>query len=372
MKIDFFRNAFAAATVTGMGTGRMALYGACVALACMVAGCTGLPAHPHHNPQKSHHTPTGFKNNYTDDFGGLGRFLRWQWERLGKTIAPPSADLSPITPDVQAIAQPTRAQVTWIGHSSALIQLNGFNVLTDPIWSERASPVSFAGPKRHQAPGLALAQLPRIDAVVISHNHYDHLDLPSVRALASAAHAPVFYVPLGIDLWFKAHVPNARVQVADWSDQFDLALGGQVLGLRLMPVQHWSSRTPFDRKDTLWGSWVLQSGGKSVWFSGDLGDSQDVDDLAAQYPNGFDLALIAVGAYEPRWFMKGQHIDPAQAVSIHQRIRSRQSVGIHWGTFLLTDEALDQPIHDLQQAKQKAQMPDHAFVLLRHGQTLGF
>ena len=335
---------------------------------------------PNYDPAKPHHTPTGFKNLYSAGTGGFGNFLLWQWERLGKTVPLPTADLSPVAPDMDAINAPKAAQVTWIGHASALVQMGGFNILTDPHFSERAGPVQFAGPKRFQAPGLSLAQLPRIDAVVISHNHYDHLDLTSVRILAALPAAPVFYVPLGMDDWFKANVPNAKVFKTDWQEKHVLKKSrGETsveLVLQFLPVQHWSSRTPFDRLATLWGSWALlvnnQSVSKAVWFSGDLGDSQDTANIARQFPQGFDLSLIAVGAYEPRWFMKGQHINPAEAVTVHREIASRKSVGIHWGTFSLTDEALDQPIADLAAAKKSQTVSDKAFVLLRHGQTVGF
>lgn len=327
---------------------------------------------PNYDPSKAHHTPTGFKNIYSAGTGGFGNFLTWQWERLGKTIPQPAADLSPVSADVDRIQSPKAAQVTWIGHASALVQMGGFNILTDPHFSDSAGPVQFAGPKRFQAPGLSLAQLPRIDAVVISHNHYDHLDLTSVRALALLADAPVFYVPLGIDDWFKANVPGAKVFKTDWQEKHTLRKPQAELVMQFLPVQHWSSRTPFDRLATLWGSWALQAGNKSVWFSGDLGYSQDTANIGRQFPQGFDLSLIAVGAYEPRWFMKGQHINPEEAVTVHREIRSRKSVGIHWGTFSLTDEPLDQPIADLAAAKKSQPLSDQSFILLRHGQTTEF
>ncbi len=337
---------------------------------CFVASCA--TNNPNYDPTKPHHTPEGFKNLYSEGTGGFGKFLAWQWERLRKTIAQPSADLSPVAPDLQTISAPKTAQVTWIGHASALVQMGGFNILTDPHFSERAAPVQFAGPKRFQAPGLTLAQLPRIDAVVISHNHYDHLDLLSVRALAALPDAPIFYVPLGIDDWFKANVPNAKVFKTDWQEKHVLKKPQGELVMQFLPVQHWSSRTPFDRLATLWGSWALMAGSKAVWFSGDLGYSQDTANIAKQFTQGFDLSLIAVGAYEPRWFMKGQHINPEEAVMIHREIGSRKSVGIHWGTFSLTDEALDQPITDLAAARKAQAVSDNSFVLLRHGQTTGF
>jgi L-ascorbate metabolism protein UlaG (beta-lactamase superfamily) len=329
-------------------------------------------ANPNFDSSKAHHTPKGFKNNYSEGTGGFGQFLKWQWERLGKSVSAPSADLSPVQANLDLIRSPKSAQVTWIGHASTLIQMGGFNVLTDPHFSERASPVQFAGPKRFQAPGLSLAQLPRIDAVVISHNHYDHLDLQSVRALAELPDAPVFYVPLGIDDWFAANIPKAKVFKTDWQGKHALNKPQGSLVVQLLPVQHWSSRSVVDRSSTLWGSWAIMAGDKAVWFSGDLGHSQDTANIGQQFPLGFDLSLIAVGAYEPRWFMKGQHINPDEAVTIHREIKSRKSVGIHWGTFSLTDEPLDQPILDVATAKKDKSLKDEEFILLRHGQTTDF
>jgi L-ascorbate metabolism protein UlaG (beta-lactamase superfamily) len=346
---------------------RMSIIGAAI---IMLNACS--MTNPNFDASKPHHTPSGFKNRYNDEMGGFSNFLKWQWERFGKKTLPPSADLSPISPNLTLIQSPKDAQVTWVGHSTALIQIGGLNILTDPIFSEFSSPVQFVGPKRFKAPGLSLAQLPRIDVVIVSHNHYDHLDINSVRTLAAMPNAPTFYVPLGIELWFKDHVPGAKVVKADWQDKLTFSQASNNLVLQLLPVQHWSSRTPFDRKATLWGSWALSAGAKSVWFSGDLGYSQDTKDIGKQFPQGFDLALIAVGAYEPRWFMKNQHINPAEAVTIHAEIASRKSVGIHWGTFGLTDEPLDQAILDLAAAKKAQAIADSAFVLLKHGQTISF
>ena len=179
-------------------------------------------------------------------------------------------------------------------------------------------------------------------------------------------------MPLGIDDWFRANVLNAKVFKTDWQEKHVLRKSQGELVVQFLPVQHWSSRTPFDRLATLWGSWALLVDKKAVWFSGDLGYSQDTANIARQFPQGFDLSLIAVGGYEPRWFMKGQHINPAEAVTIHREIGSRKSVGIHWGTFGLTDEPLDQPIGDLAAAKKSQALSDKSFILLRHGQTTGF
>jgi N-acyl-phosphatidylethanolamine-hydrolysing phospholipase D len=263
--------------------------------------------------------------------------------------------------------------VTWVGHATALVQASGLNVLTDPVFSDRASPVQFAGPKRAQPPGLALAQLPRIDVVVISHNHYDHLDKNTVRGLAEqAGGAPLFIVPLGVKAWIQA-LGTDHVKELDWWDSVKL---GQVEFV-FTPVQHWSARGVGDRSQTLWGGWAVFGPDFHWYFSGDTGYSADFVDTQKRFADrqtpalggGFDLALIAVGAYEPRWFMKEQHVNPAEAVRIHQDLKAKRSLGVHWGTFELTDEPLDQPPQDLAAARGAAGVLADDFFLLAIGQT---
>jgi N-acyl-phosphatidylethanolamine-hydrolysing phospholipase D len=334
-------------------------------------------ANQYYNPQKIHHTPSGFVNKYTSESTGFASFLKWRWQRFNSEISQPKFDLSPVQADLSLINSKSNEgdiKVTWIGHATNLIQTNNINILTDPIFSNRASPVQFGGPIRYQSPGLSINQLPHIDIVVISHNHYDHLDFHSINTLANLDNPPIFYVPLGIDIWFENNIVNPRnkaklknnIIAMDWSDKQTF----KDIDLTLEPVQHWSARGVFDRKNTLWGSWVFQTKQKSIWFSGDLGYSKDIDDLAIKYPNGFDLALIAIGAYKPEWFMGKNHINPEQAVQIHSKIKSKLSIGIHWGTFTLADEALDEPLIDLDKAKKKHNINANEFITLHHGQTV--
>jgi N-acyl-phosphatidylethanolamine-hydrolysing phospholipase D len=279
-------------------------------------------------------------------------------------------DLNFITSNAQAGAAMQPA-VTWIGHATVLVQLGGINVLTDPVFSERASPVSFVGPKRAQAPGLSLAELPRIDAVVISHNHYDHCDSASLQALnAQPGGPPLFLVPLGL----KALLADLGITNAvelDWWQQH--TLGG--VDIVLTPVQHWSARGLTDRLKTLWGGYALFARDFQVFFAGDTGYSRDFADIrerfaARQGERGFDLALLPVGAYEPRWFMTEQHVNPEEAVRIHRDLRARRSLGIHWGTFELTDEPLDEPPRALARARQAAGVAEDEFGVAAIGQTL--
>jgi N-acyl-phosphatidylethanolamine-hydrolysing phospholipase D len=330
-------------------------------------------------PAKAHHTPTGFKNNYEQQVNkSFGDFLRWQWESWGLDKTPRSP-----TPSVQAdlalLKAPTAPTVTWIGHATALVQANGLNVLVDPIFSERASPVQLLGPKRAQPPGVAMADLPHIDAVLISHNHYDHLDRNSVAQLDEKAKAAgkttLFIVPLGLKAWFNGIGIDSVVEL-DWWESHKI----QGVEFHLTPVQHWSARSINDRSATLWGGWAVLGADFHWYYAGDTGYSRDFADTAKHFAprqtealgGGFDLALIPVGAYEPRWFMSQQHVNPMESVRIHQDVGAKRSIGVHWGTFSLTDEPLDQPPRDLVAARQALNVKEADFGVLAIGESKQF
>lgn len=334
----------------------------------LTSGC--VQKNPHYDPAKPHHTPEGFRNTYPHPRPSGLDFWRWAVQRrLAGLPKPPTGDLAPVTPDLEFLhADSDETAVTWIGHATVLMQMGGLNILTDPQFSERASPVSWAGPRRWQPPGVALADLPRIDLVLISQNHYDHLDLASVRALAvQEGGSPLFLVPLGLKAWFERNVPDSSGSVHDLDWWGRRELSGAVV--HFVPVQHWSQRTLWDRNRTLWGGWVVQQPGFVFYFAGDMGYSRDTLDIGERF-GGFDFAAIPVGAYEPRWFMHSQHINPDEAVQVHKDVQAAQSLGIHWGTFNgITDEPLDQPITDLKLALEKHGLTEHDFFLLRHGET---
>ncbi|MCS6945282.1 MAG: MBL fold metallo-hydrolase [Sutterellaceae bacterium] len=342
-----------------------------LALSLAVGGCVS--TNPYYDPAKPHHRPDGFRNLDPQAVAPrpFGDFLRWRRERAARAIEPPRLDLSPVAPDLALLrADGNHFAVTWIGHATALVRIGAVNVLTDPHFSARASPVQWAGPKRHQPPGVALADLPRIDIVLISHNHYDHLDEASVRALAAQPGGPpLFVVPLGIERWLsEVGITNARA--LDWWEHTEAA----GVTIHLTPAQHWSRRTLRDANTTLWGGFVIEgmAGGalRRVYFAGDTGYSEPLFRAIGARFAPIDLALLPIGGYEPRWFMRAQHVDPEEAVRIHRDVGARRSLGVHWGTFQLTDEPLDQAVHDLAVARQRLGLDPDAFVTLRHGQTL--
>jgi L-ascorbate metabolism protein UlaG (beta-lactamase superfamily) len=200
--------------------------------------------------------------------------------------------------------------------------------------------------------------------VLVSHSHYDHLDLGTLKRLAKQKGGPPrCFVGLGLKRWAERH-GIANVTELDWGDSAQ-ALG---LGLHFVPVQHWSARTPWDRNRTLWGAWVIEHEGRRYFFGGDFGYSRDRADAAARF-DGFDLAMIPIGAYEPRWFMKVMHVNPEEAVQAHIDLRARFSVAMHWGTFRLTDERLDEPPARFAQARAGAGVPEERFFMMQHGET---
>ncbi|MBC7940484.1 MAG: MBL fold metallo-hydrolase [Chitinophagaceae bacterium] len=333
---------------------------------------------PYYDASKPHHRPGGFQNNYGDfEPKGLGELLRWRWQAFSQDLPPPpksptprvAADLAFVLANARAGAA-MRPAVTWLGHATALVQMAGLNVITDPVFSQRASPLSFIGPQRAQAPGMTLDELPHIDVVLVSHNHYDHLDEGSVRALnAQAGGPPLFVVPLGLKAWL-ANIGITHAVELDWWQTHQL---GRV-DIVLTPVQHWSGRSLTDRLQTLWGGFAVFGPDLHWFFSGDTGYSKDFADIRARFADrqtdgGFDLALIAVGAYEPRWFMAQQHVNPREAVQIHRDLGARRSLGVHWGTFSLTDESLDAPPAALAEARQAQGVTEDDFFLLAIGQT---
>lgn len=333
-----------------------------------LGGCTEHSATAANRP--AHHTETGFQNNYlppermTKDFSKL-----WKWQRSRVKQEPVEFPL--IEPDVAFLkANRTETTLTWVGHSTFLWQYQGLNLITDPHLTQRASPVNFLGPERLVEPGLALRDLPEIDIVVISHNHYDHLDRRTVKELVAQQpnNPPLFLVPLGLKRWFADIGITENVVELDWWQHHDVG----DWKLHAVPVQHWSRRALFDTNQTLWAGWVVEAPGQRLFFAGDTGYSQDFADIGRRF-GSMDLSLIPIGAYAPRWFMKDMHANPEEAVQIHLDVGSKFSIGMHWGTFLnLTDEPLLEPPQRLQEVMVERELDPKGFVTLQHGETLRF
>ena len=259
---------------------------------------------------------------------------------------------------------PTGRQVTWIGHSTLLVSINGQHILTDPIFIGRASPFSFFGPKRAGKPAMEITELPPIDAVVISHNHYDHLSLPSLKALHESQPDIHYFVPLGLsDLLQKAGIIN--ITELDWWQ----SATHNGIELTATPVQHWSSRRGFDRNRTLWAGWMLKWPHFSFYFAGDTGYSDDFIQTREKL-GAPDLAAIPIGAYNPREFMKASHVNPEEAVQIFKDLMPKQAISIHWGTFKLTLEPLQEPPVRLTAALEEEGIEATRFLALTHGQKL--
>ncbi len=333
-----------------------------------------------------HHTARGFRNNYIDSVTRtLPDLVRWQRERRRAHLPPPPTVPIPAqAPQLAFLYANARAgaamqpTATWIGHATVLMQASGLNVLTDPIFSHRASPLQFVGPQRAQAPGIRLEDLPHIDVVVISHNHYDHLDRLSIRALAAqAGGAPVFLVPLQLRTWLVRQGVTAGIELDWWQHHVVPAGAARAVEFHFTPAQHWSARGVLDRNKTLWGAWSVLGADFHWYFSGDTGYSQDFADTRRHFAarqtasagGGFDLALIAVGACLPRWFMQPQHVDVTEAVQVHLDLGAKRSIGVHWGTFALADDPLDHAIHELPRARLAKGVDADAFSLVPVGAT---
>lgn len=267
-----------------------------------------------------------------------------------------------MTPEWERILSPPadEIQVTWMGHASFLVQMDGLNILTDPVWSDRCSPISFIGPMRYRKPPCQLSELPPIDAILVSHNHYDHLDLTTVRHFRNDV---LWIVPDGHMSWFKGEKVT-RVIEMKWWDQYPLKEG---VNVACLPAQHWSKRTAFDDMCSLWSGWGI-IGKKRLFFAGDTGYCDGFQHIGNKF-GPFDLALIPIGAYNPRWMMQCQHVDPAEAVSIHQDIRSKQSIGMHWGTWVLTDEHVLEPPQELANTLAQRNLDPNEFIAITHGQV---
>jgi L-ascorbate metabolism protein UlaG (beta-lactamase superfamily) len=255
------------------------------------------------------------------------------------------------------------AAVTFVGHATFLIQTAAGNILTDPMYSDRAGPLNLSGPRRVRQPAVRFDDLPRIDTVLLSHNHYDHCDLPTLRQLA-ARFDPLVITPLGNGALVRS-AGIRRVGELDWWQRG----GTSAMPVTLTPAHHFSARTPFDRNRALWGGFVLEVAASRIYFAGDTAYVPFFAEVR-QRLGPIDLALLPIGAYEPRWFMRPVHMNPAEAVQAHIDLESRKSIGMHFGTFQLTTEGIDDPLRALEEARLARAVAPADFQTLSFGETV--
>ena len=293
---------------------------------------------------------------------GFGELLQW---RLNGAARPwPKRLENSDAPSLPASLAAGELAVTGINHATDLIQFHGLTILTDPVFSERVSPVSWLGPRRVRSPGVSFDELPKIDAVLVSHNHFDHMDLQTLARL-HRRDLPRFVVPLGNARHLRdAGIPNASE--LDWWGEADLGGGASVV---LTPAQHWSGRGLFDRRRALWGGFFIRAGGATAYFAGDTGYGEHFKLIKSRLGSP-DAALLPIGAYEPRWFMKDQHVSPDEAVLAHLELGARLSLGMHFGTFRLSDEGPEEPVVALAESRLVRGVADAAFPALRNGMTV--
>ena len=335
--------------------------------AAVAAGLSLLPrkANAYYSgPRSDHFDGEQFFNPGRSHPQNLGRLLhlytRETWARWPTAHASPFRDRPP--PRVTSGA----ARIVLVGHASWLVQTGGLNILVDPHWSERASPFRFSGPRRVNAPGIDFEDLPHVDVVIVTHNHYDHMDLPTLGRLWQRDR-PLLVTPLGNDTIVAAEVPGFVARAVDWDDTVALS---PALSLHAVRTEHWSARGLRDRRHALWASFVLEGPAGSIYIVGDtgFGDGSTFRDVARRHPR-IRLSLLPIGAYEPRWFMQGSHMNPADAVAAFELLGTAEALGHHWGTFQLTTEPHDQPPKDLAAALAARGMAPERFRAVRPGEV---
>jgi L-ascorbate metabolism protein UlaG (beta-lactamase superfamily) len=292
----------------------------------------------------------------------LGDLIKWRFTRTPKPWPKEISFQEFDIPPNRVIGSHIR--VSFVGQSTVLIQTANLNILSDPTWAQRASPFSWIGPKRLPKPGIHWKDLPQIDLVLISHTHYDHFDLETLGRLL-ARDNPQFFVGLGVDTVLLDEYPRARTTAFDWGDSKRI---NKDISVSFHPMQHWSARGLSDRNKTLWGAFLIKTPGGNIYFAGDAGYSKAFTETAAQAEE-IRLAILPIGAYEPRWFMRYGHMNPEEAVQAHLDLDAQQSLGIHWGTFPLADEGFNQPATELGEALRDKAIAGDAFRAMKPGEV---
>ncbi|HZF72452.1 MAG TPA: MBL fold metallo-hydrolase [Gemmatimonadaceae bacterium] len=323
----------------------------------------------------NHHRPKGgFRNPWPSaEVHGFKDFLKWSLIERRRNPRRPDPDPASFVRTDPAFTiprgDPEQLTITWVGHTSFLIQIAGLNVLTDPIWSQRASPVQFVGPRRWVPPAIEFDRLPPIDVVMISHDHYDHLDTNTISRLVERYPAVVWHVPLGLAEFLKRSGARDIIEL-DWWDENSVA----ALKLTCVPAQHFSGRTLGRRNQTLWCGWTLRAPERSVFFAGDTALHPEFATIG-QRCGPFELAILPIGAYEPRWFMGAVHMNPDDCIKAITQLAGAQKgerllmAAAHWGTFKLTDEPMDEPPALMRELWQAAGFDPTNLWIMRHGET---
>ena len=303
-----------------------------------------------------------FKNTDEEAAGKSFReFLKWSFtNKKPELVAINSSD------EWMKLAPSSTDYLVWIGHATYLIKKDGLTILTDPVFSKRASPVRFAGPKRLIPPAIPIDKLPKIDVITVSHNHYDHLDLRSLKQIYKANPNAIFLVPKGDKRRLERRgIENIHEFL--WWEEIDLN-GSK---FTFTPVQHWSARGIADRNKSLWGGWFMELKTESIYHAGDTGYSNDFIETKKRLGSP-SLSLIPVGAYAPRWFMKTNHVNPPEAIQVALDLESERNFGMHWGTFQLTDEEIMEPPELLRLSLKERGLSEEFFRILQPGQVVEF
>ena len=303
-----------------------------------------------------------FKNTDADAAGKSFReFLKWSFtNKKPELVAIDSSD------EWKELTPSSSDYLVWIGHATYLINKDNLTILTDPVFSKRASPVRFAGPKRLIPPAIPIDKLPPIDVITVSHNHYDHLDIRSLKKIYEANPEAVFLVPKGDRRRLKRRgIENVKEFL--WWEEIEI----QGSKFTFTPAQHWSARGIADRNKSLWGGWFMELKTESIYHAGDTGYSRDFIETKKRLGSP-SLSFIPVGAYAPRWFMKTNHVNPPEAIQVALDLESKKNFGMHWGTFQLTDEEIMEPPELLKQSLKELGLPEEFFRVLKPGQVVEF
>ena len=303
-----------------------------------------------------------FKNTDEEAAGKSFReFLKWSFtNKKPELVAIDSSD------EWKELTPSSTDYLVWIGHATYLINKDGLTILTDPVFSKRASPVRFAGPKRLIPPAIPIDKLPKIDVITVSHNHYDHLDLRSLKKIYKANPNAIFLVPKGDKRRLERRGIENVKEFLWWEE---IEINGSKF--TFTPVQHWSARGIADRNKSLWGGWFMELKTESIYHAGDTGYSGDFFETKKRLGSP-SLSLIPVGAYAPRWFMKTNHVNPPEAIQVALDLESKRNFGMHWGTFQLTDEAIMEPPELLKQSLKELGLSEEFFRVLKPGEVVEF